>query len=337
MKIMRLSVLFSTGLVLIFSNLLNIWAETPTSAKIVFTTTRDGNAEIYVMNTDGSEQVRLTNHPGDDFDPTWSPTGEHIAFVSERDHKGLYDIYLMDADGQNIRRAFDELDYRTAPSWSPDGKKIAYHTYSPVPDWAVYFNAIDGGTAERVTEVGIYPSGFPAWSPDGTEIAFGSVKPRGAPKPGVLIEWHIWTVNLQTRKKEMLPLKIEGGDPRYPAWSPDGRKLAFSWWSRGGKKAGVYTVRRKEKSPKEIVKNASGMLAWSPDGKELLYKKTIGGQKQLFKIDLATRLKTPLALLGPSTRRGRNTGWDWFDPKVLPVSPKPQLLTTVWGEMKIQD
>ena len=92
MKIMRLSVLLSTGLVLIFSNLLNIWAEAPTRPKIVFTATRDGNAEIYVMNTDGSEQVRLTNHSGDDFDPTWSPTGEHIAFASERDHKGLYDI-----------------------------------------------------------------------------------------------------------------------------------------------------------------------------------------------------------------------------------------------------
>ena len=47
------------------------------------------------------------------------------------------------------------------------------------------------------------------------------------------------------------------------------------------------------------------MLAWSPDGKELLYKKTIGGQKQLFKIDLHSLSKTPLALLGPTTRHGQ--------------------------------
>ena len=327
-----------TTLTLLCLSICSVSAEAPTQAKIVFTSTRDGNADIYVMNTDGSEQVRLTNHPGDDFDPTWSPNGEHIAFVSEREHAGLYDIYLMDADGQNIRRTFDELDYRTAPTWSPDGKRIAYHTYSSVPDWAIYFNTIDGGTAERVTEVGIYPSGFPTWSPDGTEIAFGSVKPRDDPQlRGVPIEWHIWTVNLQTRKKEMHPLKIKDGDPRYPAWSPDGRKIAFSWRSRDGKKAGVYTVTRKGKSPTEIVKNVSGMLAWSPDSKELLYKKTIGGQKQLFKIDLASRIKTPLALLGPSIRRGRNTGWDWFDPKILPVTPQSQLLTTTWGKIKVQD
>ncbi len=337
MKTIRFFFLLGISLVLVFSNLFNMWAEAPKRAKIVFTTTRDGNAEIYTMNTDGSEQVRLTNHPGDDFDPTWSPTGEHIAFVSERDHKGLYDIYLMDADGKNIRRAFDALDYRTAPTWSPNGKKIAYHTYSSVPDWAIYFNTVDADTAERVTEVGIYPSGFPAWSPDGTEIAFSSVKPI-APQPGVTpIEWRVWTVNLRTLEKEMLPLKVEESDLRYPAWSPDGKKLAFSLRSRDGKKSGVYTVNRKGRRATEIVKNASGMLAWSPDGKELLYKRTIGGQRQLFKIELDSRIRTPLARLGPSTRRGRNTGWDWFDPKVLPVSPQPQLLTTTWAEVKSQD
>ena len=306
-------------------------------AKIVFTATRDGNAEIYMMNTDGSEQVRLTNHPGDDFDPTWSPTGEHIAFVSEREHEGLYDIYLMDPNGRNIRRAFSELEYRTAPTWSPDGEKIAYHTYSPVPDWAVYFNTIDGGKAERVAEVGEkHLSGFPAWSPDGTEIAFSSVMPV-APRPGAVpLEWRIWTVNLKTHEKEMLPLKMRGGDMGYPAWSPDGKKLAFSWRERDGK-LGIYTVNRNGRRADEIVRNTTGMLAWSPNGKELVYKKTGGGQKQLMKIDLDSGIKTVLALLGPTTRHGQNTGWDWFDPGILPVSPKPELLTTIWAKMKTTD
>ena len=213
-------------------------AQSPTHSKIVFTATRDGNAEIYMMNTDGTEQVRLTNHPGDDFDPTWSPTGKHIAFVSERDHAGLYDIYLMNANGRNIRRAFAELDYRTAPAWSPDGEKIAYHTYSPIPDWAVYFNTIGRGTAERVAKSGIHPGGFPDWSPDGTEIAFTG---------GTRIEWRIWIRNLQTGdKKLLLPKikgvlpKIKGGDLRNPAWSPDGKKLAFYWWKRDENKPYIY-------------------------------------------------------------------------------------------------
>ena len=110
----------------------------------------------------------------------------------------------MDAGGQNVRRAFSELDYRTAPTWSPDGEKIAYHTYSPVPDWAVYFNTIDGGEAERVAEVGIHPSGFPAWSPDGTEIAFSSSSSSipAAPRLGLVpIEWHIGVIQPKNRRE----------------------------------------------------------------------------------------------------------------------------------------
>ena len=117
MKRLYFYLLCCVGFILLCCSVCPVLAQAPTRAKIVFTDTSDGNAEIYVMNTDGSERVRLTDHPGDDFDPTWSPNGEHIAFVSERDHAGLYDIYLMDPNGQNIRPAFDELDYRTAPAW----------------------------------------------------------------------------------------------------------------------------------------------------------------------------------------------------------------------------
>ena len=155
--------------------------------------------------------------------------------------KGLYDIYLMDADGQNTRRAFDALDYRTAPTWSPDGKKIAYHTYSSVPDWAVYRNTIDGGEGERVAETTVKRGGFPAWSPDGTEIAFTDVVAgppvRVAPLAvRIPTEMRIWIINLQTREKEILLPRIKGGDTHYPAWSPDGTKLAFYWWKRDEKK-----------------------------------------------------------------------------------------------------
>ena len=82
------------------------------------------------------------------------------------------------------------------------------------------------------------------------------------------------------------------------------------------------------------VENAFGTLAWSPDGKALLYRKIVEGQRLLLKIDLNSRIETPLARFGPLNSNARNAGWDWFDPKILPVSPEPHLLTTAWAKVK---
>jgi WD40 repeat protein len=71
--------------------------ETTIKDKIAFVSDRDGNMKIYIMNIDGSEQVRLTNNPEWDFDPCFSPDGSKIAFASER--TGNYEIYIMNIDG----------------------------------------------------------------------------------------------------------------------------------------------------------------------------------------------------------------------------------------------
>ena len=75
-----------------------------------------------MMNPDGSQQVRLTNHRARDFDPVCSPTGEEILFVSDR--SGERDLYMMRADGLGVRPVFRTAPaYRNHPAWSPDGKK----------------------------------------------------------------------------------------------------------------------------------------------------------------------------------------------------------------------
>ena len=84
-----------------------LFAEAPTTPKILFTSARDGNREVYIMNPDGSEQVNLTKHPAGDLQAVWSPTGEKILFVSDRG--GERDLYLMDPDGSNVRRVFNTL------------------------------------------------------------------------------------------------------------------------------------------------------------------------------------------------------------------------------------
>ena len=75
----------------------------PDGGHIAFASPRDGNHEIYVMGSDGSNPRRLTNSAGDDRLPSWSPDGGHIAFASDRD--GDSEIYVIGSDGTNPRRS----------------------------------------------------------------------------------------------------------------------------------------------------------------------------------------------------------------------------------------
>ena len=88
----------------------------PDASKIVFQSIRDGQAEIYVMNSDGSGQTRLTNNPAFDTAPAWSPDGTKILFTSLRD--GPASLYVMNADGSNQTRVTAGSDgvWRTAPT-----------------------------------------------------------------------------------------------------------------------------------------------------------------------------------------------------------------------------
>ena len=112
------------------------WA--PDGKRIVFFSNRDGHVmggrptfEIYVMDADGGNQQRLTNNRHDDWDPSWSPDGKRIAFVSKRDKKvknfvPTFEIYVMDADGGNQQRLTENRQNDLSPSWAPDGKRIVF-------------------------------------------------------------------------------------------------------------------------------------------------------------------------------------------------------------------
>src|ERR1043166_8831401 len=92
--------------------------------RILFQSNRDGNWEVYVMRTDGSEQTNLSHNLADDIQPSASPDGSRIVFVSNR--TGNYEIFLMDTDGSHNQRLTNNAFEDVYPAWSPDGRKIAF-------------------------------------------------------------------------------------------------------------------------------------------------------------------------------------------------------------------
>jgi Tol biopolymer transport system component len=142
-------------------------AWSPNDTKVIFSDYRDGDQEIYTMNSsDGSGLRKLTDNQNHDVSPVWSPDGTKIAF--ERD----YDIWVMDADGTdqvNLTNSPSLSEYE--PDWSPDGIKIAFTNGS----WSdIFVMNADGSRQVNLTNTPSVNDDDPTWSPNGNKIAFES-------------------------------------------------------------------------------------------------------------------------------------------------------------------
>jgi len=181
------------------SNFQPAWS--PDGTKIAFASTRDTNPEIFVMDPNGSNVVRLTNDAAEDGQPAWSPNGTKIAFATNRD--GNDEIYVMNANGSGAVNLTNNAASDLTPVWSPDGTKIAFQS-DRQSNYAVWVMNADGSNPVRLTDPST-PAGSPTWSPDGTRIAYE----QGG---------DIWVMNVDGSRK----IRITSGfwSDRLPRWRP---------------------------------------------------------------------------------------------------------------------
>lgn len=186
------------------------------ATRIVFSSNRDGDYEIYVMNADGSGLQQLTHNGANDVNPAWSPDGSQIAFQSYRD--GQAEVYVMDASGLNEQRLTAHGSYDGEPTWSPDGSQIAFTSARTGTPYIYVMNSDGTGISQRSSQ----PSVYPAWSPDGSQIAYSGDQDGDG--------WlELWLMNANGSNQHMIyDISHPQIDVWARGWSPDGRAVTFT-------------------------------------------------------------------------------------------------------------
>ena len=247
----------------------------PDGRRIVFQSDRDGIPQVYVADTDGRHLRRLTHHPLGCRTPKWSPDGERIVYAIGTD--ATSDIWVMDADGSNAHPLVATPGDDSHPQWSPDGRRIVFNTSRPAGEGSGSWDDIhvvdaDGTHMRRLTDCRGTCT-YPSLSPDGKHMVFRRVERhvgRGWSQQPVDADSEIVVADDDGRHAR--PLAPDAAFDGWPAWSPDGRWIAFASGRDGvAYAAQVYLVHPDGSGLHAITGGPWSHVqpAWSRDGRAL--------------------------------------------------------------------
>lgn len=242
------------------------------AATLAFVSDRDGNWDLYLMDTYSGDVDRLTDHPAKDIAPDWSPDSRALAFASERD--GAWNIHVLDMGSGAVRRLTAGGSVDADPDWSPDGFAIAFASYRD-GNGEIYVMNADGTGQRNLTQAASNEWG-PTWSPDGGQIAYVSNRDGNN-------EIYVMDADGTGRTR----LTRNAGWDGVPAWSPDGRWIAFVSELSGDRALCLISP-----TGDAIRRLASATLYgypdWSPDGRQIayVYEYTRDYQYQVYTVDV---------------------------------------------------
>ncbi len=239
------------------------------STRIAFYSNRDGNYELYLMDYDGSNQIRITNNNAMDAVPSFSPDGRQIAFVSDRN--GVSDIYKMRNDGTQTTQITINSGTVGDLAWSPLGDKIVFREVQSAGE--IKSINIDGTNKINLSNNGS-EDGHPSWSPDGSKIVFVSHRDANG---------EIYTMSANGSNVNRLTANNDNdGKPRY---SPDGTKIVFV--SNRDANLEIYVMNADGSNPTRLTNNTASDYYpyWSPDGSKIIFSSDIDGDSEIYVMD----------------------------------------------------
>ena len=236
-----------------------------------------GQVQIFLMRPDGSGLTRLGPNSGNVQRPVWSPDGEHIAFSWQPDTSdGFWHVYVMDADGSNITRLTDETSSEFDTDWSWDGRYIAFLSENQgVDELCIAFLGQEKVQCLINAQILGDPEscclGSPAWSPDGSRIAVSAYE-NSSTTELYLVSTECLDVSGECQP-DVVRLTYNDMYDEEPAWSPDGRRIAFSQKSTIDGKESVCVMDAGGLNVTCLTgsNTSDSYPAWSPDGRRIVF------------------------------------------------------------------
>ena len=237
------------------------------SYKLAFTKWNGTRHSVWTADLNGNNQRFLLDFAAS---PSWSPDGTQMAFYGEEGidtqpgvSGGTNGVWVMGASGENPHRIQPEGTGH-AVDWSPGGTLIAFSAARGGPDRRIYFIHPNGDPApfELVGEQ-------PSFSPDGEQLVVKACRP----------DCGLWIVNANDTAPRRL---TDGGTDGLPAWSPNGRKIAFS--RNVDDNVDIYTVNVDGSGLRQLT-TAPGndsVPAWTPDSRGIVFRSTRNGLWQIY-------------------------------------------------------
>jgi len=233
--------------------------------KIAFLSDRDHlGDQLYIMNGNGTQLMRVTNDNWTPFFPTWSPDGTKLVFMFECDYRYQcpFIIKILDLNENSLINPDLPFELSAWPAWSPDGTKIAFYAFNDDKS-GIYIMDVKSQEVTNLTH-GLGSEKGLAWSPDGKKITF-------------TLGMYMYVINADGTNKKRLTT-----DGNNSSWSPDGKKIVFDSERDGNSE--IYIMNADGSHQINLSNNPANDWnpVWSPDGEKIAFVSDRDGNYEIY-------------------------------------------------------